>query len=268
MVKNGIRQLLEQDQVLLGLATMYPASGIIEGMCKGWDFVWVDGQHGEYSYDSVLHACQAASGMGIDVLLRVPSHDSSLVPVYADLAPSAIMAPMVETAEQARHVVRALHFPPLGARSYGGRRVVDLHGREFHLENNVVFVSQIETEESVENAAEIAAVEGVDVLFFGPDDMRVQMGLPINTPLAENKRLRGAMERTAKAARDAKKHCGCVIGDETTLRMALDMGYQLIVGGGDIVFLRNEAQRRRELFRGIVDDRPNVETGSKPASAY
>ena len=85
MAENKLRKSLESGETLLGLATMYPASGIIEGMCPGWDFIWIDGQHGEFSYDSIFHSCQAASGMSIEVLLRVPSFDNTRLPVYADL---------------------------------------------------------------------------------------------------------------------------------------------------------------------------------------
>ena len=178
------------------------------------------------------------------------------------------MVPMIENPERALKVVEALHFPPLGERSYGGRRIGDMFGRNYHIDNNVVFVAQIETEKSIDAAPEIIAIDGVDVLFFSPDDMRVRMGLPINTPLATNEKLLGAMERTASAAHAAKKWCGCVIGDDDSLRAALRMGYQLIVGGSDIVFLRSESQRRREVFGGIVENRPVADAKKKVESAY
>ena len=65
MPQRLTRENLKEGAQLLGLATMYPASGIIEGMCKGWDFVWIDMQHGQYDFNSTLLACQAARGVGV-----------------------------------------------------------------------------------------------------------------------------------------------------------------------------------------------------------
>ncbi|MDP6451472.1 MAG: hypothetical protein QF773_11680, partial [Lentisphaeria bacterium] len=70
MRKNQLLEKLRANQVVLGLTNMYPAAGIIEGMGRGWDFIWIDGQHGEMSYDSCLHATQACAATGIDSLIR------------------------------------------------------------------------------------------------------------------------------------------------------------------------------------------------------
>ena len=255
MLENRLKQKLDSQEISIGLCNMYPSSGIVEGMCMGWDFVWVDGQHGEHMYESILHACQAAGLIGVDVLLRVPSWNCEYLGNYMDLAPSAIMVPMVDTADQAKHVVEHIRFPPLGNRSFGGRRVIDLEGREYYRQYHVLFVAQVETIRSVENATEIIQTEGVDGLFFGPDDMKVQMNLPVNTPVLGHPDLRKAMERTAAAAREAGKFCGCVIGNEQDFEPVIDMGYRLVVGGGDNVFMKIMSRQRLEVFRNIIGKR-------------
>jgi 2-keto-3-deoxy-L-rhamnonate aldolase RhmA len=252
MLENRLRDKLRSGETALGLMNTYPASGIIEGMCKGWDFVWVDGQHGQHYYESILHACQAADRIGVDVLLRVPSGDSSLLGNYADLAPSALMIPMVNTVDQAERIVQVTHFPPLGNRSYGGRRIIDLVGRDYYKDPCLLIVAQIETMEGLKNAADIIMVDGIDALFIGTDDLKVQMGLPISVDVLAHERLVDAMERTAEAAKGAEKHCGCVCGNEKHLERVVDMGYQIIVAGADIGFLRNESAQRLSTFRKIV----------------
>src|SRR5690606_8595907 len=97
-----------------GLANMYPCAGIIEGMCGGWDFVWIDGQHGQMAYDATLHAVRAADAAGIQALVRVPGHEYGILGPVADMAPAAIMVPMIDTPEQAKTVTKALCFPPIG----------------------------------------------------------------------------------------------------------------------------------------------------------
>ena len=252
MKTNRLAQNLREGKTVLGLCHMYEAPGIVEGMCTGWDFVWIDGQHGQFTYDRVIHAQRAAEAVGVETLLRVPSHEAGRLGLFADMAPSAIMAPMVNTVAEARAIVQAVRFAPLGSRSYGGRRVIDLFGRDYPTESELLVVAQIETPEAVENAEALSAVEGIDALFFGADDMRIALGLSISAPVGENP-LREAMEKTARAARTAGKWAGCVAGTPETVRMAVAMGYRMIVGGGDIGFLRMGAAEKLAQLRPIAN---------------
>lgn len=264
MKPNAMLERLREGEVLLGLAIMYPAAGIIEGMAGGWDMLWIDGQHGQISYDTALAMVRTIDLLGLPSLLRVPGHEHSFLGLYADMDPTAIMVPMVNNKEQAQFIVKGLRFPPLGSRSYGGRRVIDRHGRDYYKDTHLMVVAQIETVESVKNAPEIIGTDGVDMLFFGPDDMKVQMGLPINTATDQSPELRQAMTATAKAAKAAGKFCGCVGGTPASAKMAQDLGYQLIIGGGDIGFMRTLAADRLKELRnalGSAGPKPTVAPG-------
>lgn len=249
---NLITDRLKGDAVILGFCSMFPAPGIIEAIGPGWDFVWVDGQHGEMDARSAVAAVRAADLVGLATLLRVPTHDAGWLGVFADMDPSAIMVPMVNDAGQARAVVAALRFPPLGTRSFGGRRVIDRRGRDYYREASPLVVAQIETREAVENVEAIAATPGVDGLFFGPDDMKVQMGIDVNTPPLEHPRLVEAMTRTAKAAREAGKFAAGVAPTAAALAAMRAMGYRMLVGGGDIMFLRAAAAAKLQELRGAA----------------
>lgn len=253
MHTNRLLTKLRAGQVCLGLANTYPAPGIVEAMCRGWDFAWIDGQHGQLAYDAILNATRAASAVEVDSLIRVPGHEHSTLCLCADMAPAAIMVPMVNTAAEAEHVVRGLRFPPRGVRSFGGRRVGDLHGRDYARETELAVVLQIETVEAVENAEAIAAVEGVDCLFFGPDDMKMSLGLPMETPTTGDARLRQALEQTAEAAQAHARALGCVCPNADSARLAYSLGYRLIAGGGDAPFLRTMAAARLSELRSAVD---------------
>lgn len=255
MSANRLRERLRAAQVAIGLVNTYPASGIIEGMCRGWDFVWIDGQHGEMSYEAVLHAVQAAAATGVDALVRVPGHEPGMLGQYADLAPAAIMVPMVNNEQEAEAVVRALRFPPRGTRSYGGRRLIDVGGRNAYLERELMVLAQIETMEAVEGAAEIARTDGVDGLFFGPDDLKCRMQLPIDTAVTDDERLLAALRRTVSAATDAGKFCGTVAADPKVVRACLDDGCRLLAVGGDVLFLRRGAAAAREMIRRVEGER-------------
>ena len=79
-----IRKRLAAGEILFGLAHHYPSTAVLESMGAGWDFVWVDAQHGQHSYDSALESVRVAQGMGLDTLLRVDSRDRDLLGKYAD----------------------------------------------------------------------------------------------------------------------------------------------------------------------------------------
>jgi len=243
---NRLLEKLSAGKVVLGLTNMYPASGILEGMCQGWDFVWLDGQHGEHDYRSLLHAVQCADRMGIDAMIRVPSHERGVLGMYADLAPAAIMVPMVDNAKQALAVAENLRFPPQGKRSYGGRRVIDRNGRNFFQEQKLLVVAQIETVQAIEEASQIIAVEGIDVLFYSPDDLKLSLGIEVNTPLDGHPKLLEALETVGNAAKAAGKYCGVPARSPELAVKCKSLGYQLIGGGNDAMFLRTSAVKALE----------------------
>jgi 4-hydroxy-2-oxoheptanedioate aldolase len=253
MATNRLADMLQAGRTVLGLGNMYPASGIIEGMCAGWDFVWIDAQHGQFSYADALHAVQAAGSVGIATIVRAPGHEYGVLGRYADLAPDAIMVPMVDNEQQARAIAHALRFAPQGRRSYGGRRPVDLYGRTYYRDAQLLVLAQIESAEGLANAEAIISTDGIDVLFFGPDDMKVEMGLPIDTPITGSDDLRRAMQRTAAASLAAGKHCGCVAPTAEAAAMACEMGYRIIVGGADIAFLRVGAAEKLRALRAVCE---------------
>lgn len=267
MPANAMSDRLKAGDTLLGLCVMYPAAGIIEGMGAGWDFVWVDGQHGEMDYRAIVAALRSADLMGLTALLRVPTHEPGLLGMYADTDPAAVMVPMVNNAEQAGRIVSALRFPPLGTRSYGGRRVIDRNGRDYYRQRELLVVAQIETVEAAQNAGAIAATPGIDGLFFGPDDMKVQMGIDVNTPPLDHPRLLEAMTRTADAARAAGKFAAGVAPSAAALQKMRQMGYRMLVGGGDIAFLRTAAAAKLQELRGAIAQAPKPAAPGAPGAA-
>ena len=248
-MKNALFRKLREGKVVLGVCNMYPAAGIIEGMCQGWDFVWIDGQHGQHSYETIMQAIRTADFLGVASVVRVPGHAADFLGRIADLSPSSVMIPMVNSLQEAKAIVEALRFAPLGKRSYGSRRVIDLQGRQYYQQQEMLIMPQIETLEALEVVDVIADTEGVDCLFFGPDDMRVQLGLPINTAIQDSGELQEAMRKTAKAAQKSGKFLACPASTAETIKIAVDLGYQMLVGGGDSAFLRTASQAKLTEIR-------------------
>jgi 4-hydroxy-2-oxoheptanedioate aldolase len=251
---NRLSILLREERPLLGLYNGYPAEGILELIGTGWDFIWIDGQHGQFSIDSALRAVRTTSALGLESVLRAPSHDAGLLGQYADTGTSGVMVPQVETLTSATAIVEALRFPPNGKRSFGGRRAVDLHGRDYCLSCQPTVIVQIESCAGLDNSAGIAAIDGVDVLFLGMDDLKLSLGLDVNMPVQECEALKSARHAVAAAAGASGKSSGLAVANVLELREAVELGYGLICCGSDVGFLRAGSRLALEQHRSVVDE--------------
>lgn len=248
----SLRQRLAAGELLFGLNHTYPAPGILEIMVPGWDIIWIDGQHGQFGYSELLAAVRTCDLMGVASMVRVPGHEPGILGPVADMAPAAILVPMVNSAAEAQAIVRALRFPPLGERSYGGRRIADLYGGSYPTSTDLVIVLQIETPEGLNECEAIAAVPGVDALFLGPDDMKLRFGLPLETPLYGNERLKDAAVRTAAVAKAAGKYAALPAVTKDNIAQSRALGYQMFFGGSDVGFIRAVAPATLRGLREAV----------------
>ena len=257
MKKPWFRERLETGEVQLGFCVMYPAPGIVERVGPDWDWVWIDGQHGEMGYQDLLAMVRACDMIQRASFVRVPGHEFGPIGLALDMDATGVIVPCVDTAEEARAVVEAAKLPPLGKRSYGGRRPIDLQGRLYSNEANreTILVVQIETPEAIENADAIAAVPGVDALFLGPDDIMLRRGYTMDTP--RSKETLGAdLGAVMTACREHGK-IGAMVGfGREMLPLCLEHGFQMIVAGGDVALLANGARQAAEEARTIIAGNP------------
>ncbi|MBL9216062.1 MAG: hypothetical protein JNG83_11345, partial [Opitutaceae bacterium] len=227
-----------------GFIVSYPAPGIVERVGRDWDWVWIDGQHGQLGYQDILALVRVCDGLGRPPFVRVASHEYAEIGRTMDMNVSGLIVPMVQNAAEARRVIAAAKYPPLGDRSYGGRRVGDLRGRHYPQDVNadVIVLLQIETEEGLRNADEIAAIPGVDGLFYGPDDVLVRRGLPMDTP--KTPETLGADLRTvAEACRRQGKIAATLAFTPALIEFCVRSGYRLVAAGADIAMLTGGSQQ-------------------------
>jgi len=222
----------------------------------GFDFFIIDQEHGLGSLEEAVAMMRAASGGEATVVVRVPSSEPVYLKRLVDAGVEGVLVPMVESAEQARAIVAACRFPPRGTRgnawditrssSYGFAG--DYYGRA---DDNLLIIAQVETATAVENAAEIAAVDGIDVVFIGPTDLSGSIGLPGQTGAPEVEAL---IARAVEAVRTTGKPLASVPRIGRNWQQVFDDGFVIVATGSEIFYYRTAAQALVEdwrRYRGI-----------------
>lgn len=241
-------------QPVFGIASFWAEPGIIEAVGGQFDFVWLDGQHGYWNAGNMVHGVRACEIAGTASLIRLPDHSYGAIGRALDLAATGVILPCVDTPAQARSVVEAAHFPPVGNRSFGGRRVIDLHGRNYaaDLAQRPLLITQVESPAAVKAVHELAAVEGVAGLFFGPDDMKLRAGWPMDMPLNAPE-----LGEQARIVSEACRRCGkfsmTVAGTAEALAFALETGFSVIVVAADVQMVKHSTATTIGLIKHALE---------------
>jgi 4-hydroxy-2-oxoheptanedioate aldolase len=249
----SFRTRLQGGVPQLGLCIMYPAPGVVERIAPDWDWIWLDGQHGQIGYSEMLALVRACHLVDRAAFVRVPGHEAGPIGLALDMGAAGVIVPCVDTPAQAGAVARAAKFPPLGNRSYGGRRPIDFQGRMYaHTANeDTLLVVQIESPEAIANVEQIAAVPGVDALFLGPDDIMLRRGFAMDAPRSKET-LGPDMQAVIGACQKHGKIPVMVGFGAEMLGLCVEMGFQMIVSGGDVPFLANSSKEAAREARERV----------------
>lgn len=222
---------------------MWVCSGspLVAEICagSGLDWLLVDMEHSPNGLKGVLAQLQAVAPYPVTTVVRVPSNDTVAIKQVLDLGAQNIIVPMVSDASQARSAAEAMLYPPHGRRGVGsalarsGRwnRVPD------YLTDAAQHVSlyvQVESPQAVENAAEMAAVEGVDGVFMGPSDLAATMGL---LGQQNHPDVKAAVHRTIEAVKSTGKKVGVNAFDPAVAAEYREAGDDFLLLGADVVLL-------------------------------
>lgn len=209
---------------------------IMAGAGAGW--LLIDGEHSPNDLRSIMAQLQAAAAFPCEAAVRLPSDNAVLVKQFMDAGARSLMVPNVRTADQARAIVAAMSYAPAGIRGFSTGHRANQFGRikDYHrtARANQLLAVQIECETGVANAAEIAAVEGVDVLFVGPGDLSTNMDA-MGSPGADH--VQAAIARVLQAARDAGKAAGILAPLKADADRYLRAGFTMVAVGADLGLL-------------------------------
>jgi 2-keto-3-deoxy-L-rhamnonate aldolase RhmA len=222
----------------------------------GFDTLYVDIEHSSFSLDTCGQICMAALEAGIAPFVRVPANTPDYVSRVLDGGALGVIAPHIRSADEAKAVVRAAKFPPLGERSNAGG-LPHLHFRSFPaaetcaaLNDATMVVVQFESAAALDRAEEIVAVDGVDMVLLGLNDLLADWGIPGEY---DHPRVREAYAKTIAACRKRGKHCG--VGGLATrpdlVAEFVEMGARYVSTGTDLAFLLSACAARAQQVKEI-----------------
>ncbi len=228
-----------------------PAASEIFGLA-GFDFVIVDQEHGRGTPETLPAHLQALSATQTSCLVRVPSHDPVYLKKVLDVGVEGVVVPAVQSAAEARAIVSACRYPPRGVR---GSAIGQIRASNYGFDgpayrraadDNLLIACQIETATAVDAIGEIAAVDGVDVLFVGPFDLSGSIG---HLGEFDHPDVVALLAKAERALMACGKPVATVPRTGMTWQDMFALGYRMVTADNDVARLRNSAVADMDDFR-------------------
>lgn len=242
-LSNPVKAKLRAGEPALGLSVRLSRSADVARIARatGHDFIFLDTQHSVFGLETITHVAHTALAIGVAPVVRVRGVEDPDVSLLLDNGCSGVVFPDIGTVAQARRAVEIVRFPPIGRRSVSGGypqfdyRAVPLGEGVPQLQDSTLLVCMIETVEGLGNVEAIAAVEGIDVLHVGSNDLLMDMGKPGRF---DDPAILAAQDRVIAAAKAHGKFAGCG-GNRDVARQAeaIRRGALFVTTQTDLAFL-------------------------------
>ncbi len=257
IVENTMKQKLEAGELAIGFSVVHWRTVNVAGIAKecGFDWLFIDMEHNTMDVDAAVQISVAALPTGVTPIVRVPSHDHFHATRVLDGGAMGVVVPHVSTVEQARQIVADCKYPPIGHRSLSapmaqlGFRGMPVAEAIEVLNRNTTVVAMLETPQAIDNAEAIAAVEGIDVLLIGTNDLAAEMGIPGQFG---HEKIEAAYAAMIAAAKKHGKFAGMGgVYDHALMEKFIRMGVQFMLGGSDVAFMMAAAKGRSEFLKSL-----------------
>ena len=259
---KNIKKRLRQGETLNGCWLNLGSSVTAEivGM-SGFDWVLADLEHGAGTEKDVFHQLQALEHTPAASIVRIESSQRQRIHRVLDMGAEGIMCPRVSNAEEAKAIAADLHYPPQGNRGIAKMVRATGFGHNFSEyykteRENILGIVQIETTEVLQHLDAVASLDGIDVLFIGPSDLSMALGVfgQFDHPLFKE-----AVNATMDAARKAGKAAGILLPRPDDFTTYHEMGMRMIASGADGAFV---AEGARNLANKLKDARGGFKTNN------
>ena len=249
---NPFKQALIQGKPQIGcwMSFAEPVTAEIMGTA-GFDWLVIDGEHAPNDIRSIRDQLMALANSASHPVVRVPVGETWLIKMVLDAGAQTVLVPIVESAEQARELVRACRYPPDGARGVGAAASrATMYGQVgdyvASADDQICLLLQVENRAGMAALDDILQVEGVDGVFIGPADLSTDMGYQGDSTAPEVRRV---IADALKRVRAAGKAPGILGTDDQAVQAYRDMGAQFLAVGIDVMLLAQAARDLAEKWR-------------------
>ncbi len=259
---NTFKQALLTGRPQIGLWAGLSNAYVTELLAStGFDWLCIDAEHAPNDPRSVLPQLQAMAPYSTQAVVRPVSGDAELIKQYLDGGVQTLLVPMVETAEQAVHVVAATRYPTRGIRGVGSAlarasRWNQIDDYLVKADEQMCVIAQVESVTAMGNLADITQVEGIDGVFFGPADLSATMGL-LGKP--SDPKVTEAIERGIATVRKLGKAAGTLTSDRKTAAHYLKLGALFVAVGVDTTLLVKSARDLVDAFKEFTKSPDSVQ---------
>ena len=251
---NHTRERLAKGETVLGCAIQsYRSAEIARTFAAaGFDYVFLDMEHGSFNLETVQDMITAAAEAGITPIVRVAELLYSLVARLLDAGAQGIILPRVEDPRLLEEALSWLRFPPQGKRGFGvNPTMIDYESRTFpeiteHLNRNTLAVVQFETTTAMERADELLSVKGMDIAMVGPADLSISLGIPGET---EHPLLISTVERLIEKCNRHHVVPGIQTRSVATAKEWVERGMRFVGAGAEHVLLLEKSREAVSVLR-------------------
>lgn len=243
ITRQSLSKRLRAGETLYTAWSGIPDPLVVETLARaGFDAVTLDMQHGFHTTDSVLRGIPAATLAGAPAIVRIPVGRYDMASRALDFGAQAVIAPMINSMDDARNFAEFMKVPPQGTRSWGPMRTIMLHGYgdlptyKAHANQDTLAIAMIETRSALAEIDDILNLSGIDGVFVGPSDFSLvwSEGESVN-PVMDD--MMPAIAEIAEKAHRAGKIPAILAVSSEIARRYRDMGFRLIALANDTAYL-------------------------------
>lgn len=251
---NTFKQRLKNHEKLVGGWLISGSETVAEAMSYvGYDYLVIDLEHSPASIHDTTPLLRAVEQTPTPAVIRMPSHNDIAIKQVLDQGAMTLYFPFVESVAEAKDIVQASLYPPLGKRGFAKmHRASRYTTREDYVEvinQQLCLIPQLETPKALELAVEIGSLEGVDAVFIGPGDLSAALGLhgQVNHP-----NVRELIERCVQRCNDAGIAVGTVMPTPNDAQWALSIGFDFVSITNDIANLLNSCRAQLNEVKNAI----------------
>ena len=257
-MKNVAKEKILNNELCLGVGLRQSRTVDIGKIMatSGYDWLFIDMEHNSMDIDIASQISVAAQDAGITPIVRVPDFAHHHATRVLDCGAMGVVFPHVENADIAKKLVSYCLYPPKGHRSMTGvlpqldfkqQPIADVAST---INENMLIVIMLESPEAIDNVDSIAAVDGVDVILIGTNDLCMEMGIPGDY---SNPKVKDAYIKVIEACKKYGKTPGMGgVYNEELMSEYIKMGMKFILSGSDLSFMMQSASQRSNKLRSFL----------------